>query len=475
MQDWTERYRPKTLDDIVGNEYAIMELRKWANTWAASIVPKKRAAILSGKPGIGKTSSALALANDFGWTPIELNASDARNAVTIKKVATSGAINETFDNHGRFIPRKTGGRKLIILDEADNLYEKSDSADKNNDLSDRGGKKAIIDTIRITKHPVILIVNDYYSLIKGGGESLKEMCLLIRYHPVYPNAIIELLKRICREEGITVDHRTLLALAERCKGDVRSAINDLQSICLNKKQIDIQSLDAIGYRDREKIIFDALRDIFKTKNIQSIRESISNLDEPPDRFLLWLDENLPREYIDVEDLLKGYEALSKADIFLGRTHKRQYYGLWPYASDMMTSGVATAKKHGYNNDTYNFPSWLIGMKNYKTTRSLRDSIIKKISLICHNSNKKSREFIFTYFRQLFRNNAEFAAKMKNRMDLTENEIKYILGEKYNYKLKDILHFFEKNPEKQIDIDIVLSDKDKKDKREEVKQPSLFDF
>ena len=169
MGDWTEEYRPKSLDEVVGNEKALSELIKWASSWNAGI-PKKRAVILSGKPGTGKTSSALALANDFGWIPIELNTSDARNALKIKRVATTGSINETFSDDGLFISTKIGGRKLIVLDEADNLYETSEgSFRKGEDLSDKGGKKAIIDTIKDTKQPIILIVNDYYSLIKGSG------------------------------------------------------------------------------------------------------------------------------------------------------------------------------------------------------------------------------------------------------------------------------------------------------------------
>ena len=102
MGDWTEKYRPKSLDEVIGNERAIIELRNWASLWYEKI-PKKRAVILSGKAGTGKTSSALALANDFGWTAIELNTSDARNAMKIKHVATYGSVNETFSDDGKFI------------------------------------------------------------------------------------------------------------------------------------------------------------------------------------------------------------------------------------------------------------------------------------------------------------------------------------------------------------------------------------
>ncbi|OGS41113.1 MAG: hypothetical protein A3K77_07265 [Euryarchaeota archaeon RBG_13_31_8] len=470
MEDWTEKYRPKNLDEVIGNERAILELKKWANSWVNG-KPKEKALILSGKPGIGKTSSALALAYDFRWTTIELNTSDARNAERIKKVATSGSVNETFTDNGAFISSHKGGRKLIILDEADNLYERAEESNKvGNDLSDKGGKKAIVDTIKTTNQPIILIVNDYYNLIKGGGESLKEMCKLIKFYNPYPNLIFNFLKRICLREGINVDQKVLQIISDRCKGDIRSAINDLQSICLDRTQVDIKSLNVLGYRDREKEIFDALREVFKTRNIKAIRDSISHLDADPKIILLWLNENLPLEYRDINDLVNGYDALSKADIFLGRTAKTQNYSLWSYSSDIMNGGVATSKTHEYPNDKYNFPTWLRERKDIKYNLETRDIIAKKISKICHNSGKKSKEFFLPYFTYMFRSNTYFAVKMKNKMDLSEAEIKYLLGEGYQYKLKEILSFQE-TVSKKLDTQVKTKEKDKKENL----QQSLLDF
>ena len=88
MIDWTEKYRPKLLNDIIGNTKAISELKLWAESWTKEI-PKNKAIILVGKPGIGKTSAAIALAHNYQWSFIELNTSDTRNAIKIKNIAQS--------------------------------------------------------------------------------------------------------------------------------------------------------------------------------------------------------------------------------------------------------------------------------------------------------------------------------------------------------------------------------------------------
>jgi replication factor C large subunit len=72
-----EKYRPKLLSEIVGNAKPVSELSLWAKGWQQG-TPGKMAAILYGKPGIGKTTAAHALAHDLGWDLIELNASEQR-------------------------------------------------------------------------------------------------------------------------------------------------------------------------------------------------------------------------------------------------------------------------------------------------------------------------------------------------------------------------------------------------------------
>ena len=479
MEDWTEKYRPKSLRDVIGNERALSSLRAWAERWNQGKIPEKRAAILAGKPGTGKTSTAHALAADLGWTILELNASDARNETSIRRVATAGAVNETLDITGGFTPSREGGHKLIILDEADNLYEKLDKSDSDSSLGDKGGKKAIIETIRITKHPIILIVNDFYELTKGGGEPLKSLCNVIQFYTVSPSQIVELLKHICRQENITADIRALKIIVDRSKGDVRSAVNDLQSLCVNRTSLNIEDVDVLGYRDRDALIFDALREVFKTKNLQNSRECMQDLDVEPEMFLLWITENLPREYLDVEDLVRGYEDLSKADVFFGRVAKSRVYDLWSYACDLMSAGVSTAKTHSYGNTQYAFPSWLKQMKGNQSARLIRDSVTKKISGLTHVSDQKTKEAVLPYIQVLFRNNPRFACKLIRQLSLSESEVKFLLGEKYLHRMKEILQCAEKTDEKQEEIELVPKGKRKEEEEKkentDLRQPSIFDF
>jgi replication factor C large subunit len=439
--DWTEKYRPKTLSQVRGNDKAIGTIRKWADEWEKG-TPKKKGLVLAGNPGIGKTSAAHALTSDYNWGVIELNASDARNAENIRSIAMAGSVNETFTATGEFVSAKTGGRKLIIMDEADNLYERIQKREsQERDMSDHGGKAAIIETLRKTQQPVILIVNDLYELTRDSGAVIKQLTEVIKFSKIRQPTVRLILRQICELEAVKITPDALDELARRADGDMRAAINDLQSLALGAEQITFDSLASLGTRNARTTIFNAVREILKTTDLTRARRAIWDLDESPENVIMWLDENLPLEYRRPPDLVRGFNYLSKADIFLGKIRRRQYYRFWTYANDLMTSGVALAKQESYHGWVkYQFPSWILQMSRTKQIRQLQKALAKKIGSHCHTSEKVVVRHILPYFKQIYKIDHEFAVRMSLTLDLSKEEVSFLLDEKVNSnKVKYLLN------------------------------------
>ena len=235
-----------------------------------------------------------ALANDFNWGVIELNASDARNAENIRNIALSGSINETFTATGEFITAKKGGRKLIIMDEADNLFERIQRRDpQEKDMSDHGGKAAIIETLKRTQQPVILIVNDLYELTRNSGDVIKQLSEVVKFTKIRQPTVRQILRQICELEGVKIMTDALDELSRRADGDLRAAINDLQSLALGAEQISFDSLSALSTRNVKSSIFDAVREILKATDVDRADREIwagGNVKRPNrDSWLLWDD------------------------------------------------------------------------------------------------------------------------------------------------------------------------------------------
>ena len=415
MVDWAEKHRPRSLKDIVGNPTAIKELRAWADSWEHR--PVKKAVVLSGDAGVGKTSAALALARDMGWIALEMNASDARTAGRIKETAGRGATQQSFTASGDFLTAREGGRKLIILDEADNLFGNTD----------RGGAAQIAETVRETGQPIVLIVNDYREFTRRSS-SMRTLAKEIKFLRPRTDTVMGVLKAVCGAEGVDAGEDVLRWLAERSQGDLRAALNDLQAVAQGRKRITTSDLDALGKRDTSVSVFVALREIYQSGSASRARTAVDNLDENPEDLILWVDENLPAEYRDADDLARGYEALSRADIFLGRVPRRQHYRLWAFASDLMTAGVAVARKGRWSGGQYRFPLWLAKMGRSKSLRSVKKSIGGKIGPRVHQGGRDFVQETLPALQEIARADPEFRVVLASDCGLEEKEVAFLLGE-----------------------------------------------
>ncbi|MDY6966473.1 MAG: replication factor C large subunit [Halobacteriota archaeon] len=451
MIEWTEKYRPKTLKEVVGNDAAIKELREWGAGWGSD----KKAVILYGGAGIGKTSAAHALAYEFGWDVIELNASDERTASAIKKVAGSASQNRAFD-----------GMRLIILDEADNLHGNAD----------RGGARAITGVIKRTAQPIILIANEYYDMTR----ELRNLCKSIQFRQVQKSAVAPILITICRKEGVEIEDGAISEITANSGGDLRSAINDLQAISLGRRSVTKEDV-VIAMRDRRESIFNVLNKIFDGWEMQEALDAVYGLDETPEDLIRWLDENLPIGY---DDASIGFQNLSRADIFLGRTKKRQNYTLWRYANALMVCGVLAAKPRGRNSRfraRYQPPSTFRRLAQTRSKRNLRGSLAAKIGENSHVSRTYAYQLIALY--QIFCKRKKDATAIAAKLNLSIDEIAMLLDSKKNSK--KVIEVFDDAQElvEEEEVEFFRSEakkpqeqhKPKEERSIEKTQQTLFDF
>jgi len=204
MQDmWIEKYRPKTLNDIVGQDNIVERLRAYAKT---KNVPHM---IFAGPAGTGKTTSALVLAREvFGeenWKQNfhELNASDERGIPIVR-----GKIKD----FARTAPIGKTKFKIIFLDEADSLT-----------LDAQAALRRIIE--RYTHICRFILSVNYSSKII---EPIQSRCALFRFKPIKSEDIKKYMRKIATKENLEITSDGLETLIFIARGDLRKAINTLQ-------------------------------------------------------------------------------------------------------------------------------------------------------------------------------------------------------------------------------------------------------
>jgi len=362
---WPEKHRPRKLEGLVGNRETIRTLKSWVEVWLSRI-PSKRAALLVGPPGTGKTASVGALANDLDMELVEFNSSDKRNKDSIETLVWRAASQQTLD----------GRPRLILLDEVDGL----------SGTSDRGGVGAILRVIKDSVHPIVMTANDPDS---PRLKDLMKVCQVYNFEIIENDDIEKILKHILSENNVNVSKETLDEIVEGSGGDLRAAISDLES------QVRSGSVSLViepAIRDSKKGIEETLRHLFASVDSKMARKALSESDENHDSLVLWLEENLQLHLMTPKELDKGFEQLSLADVALGRIMRNQNWKLLGYVYDFLSIGVAMSRSETpFRRVKYSQPSWPLLVWQGNRKRDKQSEILASLSTLTKVSQRRVQQ------------------------------------------------------------------------------------
>jgi replication factor C large subunit len=396
------KYKPKTTKEIVGQDKALKELKEKISEYSSRKV--RKALLIYGPSGTGKTSTIHALANELDLEIIEVNASDVRNTEGLESKVLPAIQQMSLFGKG----------KLILIDEIDGL----------SGTEDRGGVSTIVKFIDISPFPIILTANDPW---EQKFNDIRKNSIMIEYKAITALEQAVRLKSICEKEGIEFDEDAISHLARVSQGDLRAAINDLENISGNNRKITRKDVEETSDREREETIINALLKVFKTTSPEIAINAYDKVEEDIDKIFLWLDENLPKEYTKAEDLAKAYENLSLADVYFGRIRRWQYYRFYVYIYNLLSVGVAISKTEKNPNFISYKPTdrilriWMANQKNAK-----RKAIAEKISGKTHTSRKEAIKNM-PYLRIIFKNSdKKFVEKNMEHFKLEKEELDWLV-------------------------------------------------
>ena len=395
---WTDKWAPRELDDLVGGAANAKAIGRWLNEWDMNfnkrkIVPKtsdkngpKKAVLMSGPPGIGKTSMAKLISKQFGYSVMEVNASDARgkaNGDVLKGVggSTANRVRELVTNRGLSfgkagMGKTTEGKTLLIMDEVDGMS-----------AGDRGGVADLIKTIGLSKMPIICICNDKYS---QKLRSLQGHCMDMTFRRPTKQMVAKRLGHVARAEGLQCDEMALQQLAEECNTDIRLSLNMLQMFARRARVMrfdDVKQQFAAGGKDVDMSIFTIMDQLMgahaatMTLN-QRLDLVFHDADLMPlfvaDNYINYMTSKRQDEAFRMERCARAADAVSQSDVIARKVRAEQMWGLMPLQlalgcvepAALMRGGREAFGQYDFRP---RFPAWLGKMSSTnKNTRLLQE-------------------------------------------------------------------------------------------------------
>lgn len=381
----SEKYRAKKYVDLLGQDQAVLDVQKFFKEF-----PKKKALMLHGPAGTGKTSLALAIARENNFEVLELNSSDLRNRKKLEEILVPAAQQQSLFKKG----------KIILMDEVDGVTG-----------TDIGGIPELVKVINMANFPIVMTCNDAW---QSKLSPVRQKSKLVEMKALQMGTIISLLMQISEKEGMEKSPQFIKQIAIKSQGDLRAAINDLESYSHVDSVVDVEEK-----RDSEDSIFNILRRLFKERGdfLNLFDTTRMSLDE----VLLWIEENIPREYSN-EALAKAYVALGNADVFRGRIYRNQSWRFLVYQNIFQSAGISYSKKTSLGGFTkYEKPKRIlkIWLNNQRVAK--KKTIAKKYARFVHCSTKRAMRD-FDLLKPIL-----IQDSVQQKLQFSEDEIAYVNG------------------------------------------------
>ena len=391
----------------MGNSASISALRSWLKSWqdsnrtSAQKGSFRKAVLISGPPGIGKTTTADLVCNEFGLRVLSVNASDTRGKCSSVGDGMDGVLASKI--------REFVTNKHIDLAAADNTSFRLNSAlimDEVDGMGsgERGGISELIDTIKRTRIPIICVCNDRYS---QKLKSLMNHCLDIPFQRPNKLTVRKRLFQIAQLEGLEVDADALESLIELNSNDLRASINQMQLWSMDMHHTSIRK--QVSKKDITTNVFQAVDALFRFKPVEPLDSRSNFVFQHIDLLPLFVQEN----YIQVRpaacnselcrlDLMAVAAArISEGDIFNTCINRTQAWTLMT-PSSVLTCILPAAAVRG-NRESYGqgernfhrFPSLLGKLSKKNKTERAFDDLSKTLrSSGC--SHVTATEFVMQY-------------------------------------------------------------------------------
>lgn len=244
-----DKYKPKTLDDLLGNKSNIQKAISWMENFRAGIEGTPRALFISGKPGLGKSSLAKLLLEHFNYLVVEFNSSDIRNQKLVR---------EKLDNiMGKVtISSMMGGNKFcgIIMDEVDGMStgDKGGLSELISFINPNKGKRKKDKKKLVYQNPIICISNtDKDKKI----QDLKKEAECLKFLSPKLTEMTEFAQKIVKLEKIKIGEEKLLDIVTHSQRDIRKLLGNIQYLIIgNQKKLKKFSLfNSKGYDEDQTV------------------------------------------------------------------------------------------------------------------------------------------------------------------------------------------------------------------------------